>query len=236
LYSNVVNTAFVVLDASYCEFKTETLTNAPVSGACNDPASRANNEKSVTFNILVPAIDLQQGKVAVFPAAQTRFLIGDQLRYRFSIRNAGPSRAEGVTMTDALTVPAGFNITLAAGMPDKINQAAPNAGYTAVAKAVVCTQAGANANVVCLLNPAAPDNYLDAGQEVNCEVAMDMAGTASGPLIFGNAANVCADETNTYETSGKCSADPALAGNNIASVNNVVFPRADLEVVSKTAM
>ena len=236
LYTGVVNTASVVLDLSYCEFKTETVTNALVSGACNDLASRANNEKSVTFDIKVPAIDLQQGKVSVFPAGQTRFLVGDQLRYRFSIRNAGPSRAENVVMTDILTVPTGFTVTLAAAMPDKINLAAPNAGYTAVAKPVVCTQAGADANVICKLDPIVANNYLDAGQEVNFEIALDAAGTATGPVIFGNAANVCADETNTYESSGKCSPDPTLAGNNIASVNNVLFPRADLEVVSKTAV
>lgn len=236
LYAGVVNTAFVTLDSSYCEFKTETATNGSLSAACNDAASTSNNSKSVSFDIKVPAIDLQQGKVAVYPAGQTQFLIGDQLRYRFSVRNAGPSRAEDVIMTDILTVPAGFHISMAAAMPDKLNQAAASSGYALASKAVVCTQASADANVICKLDAVVANSFLDAGQEVNFEIAMDMTGTATGPVTFGNKVFVCADETNVYESSGKCSSDPALAGNNLAAVNNVVFPKADLEVVSKTTV
>ena len=236
LYSNVVNTALVTLDPSYCEFKTEIVSNASVSAACNDAASTSNNSKSVTFDIKVPAIDLQQGKLAVYPGAQTQFLIGDQLRYRFSVRNAGPSRAEDVIMTDILTVPAGFHISMAAAMPDRINLAAPNSGFALINKAVVCTQAAADADVICKLDAVVANSFLDAGQEVNFEIAMDMTGTATGPVTFGNKVFVCADETNTYESSGKCSSDPAIAGNNLAAVNNVVFPKTDLEVVSKTTV
>ncbi len=236
LYSNVVNTAFVSLDPSYCEFKIETSTNGSVSSACNDAASTSNNSKSVTFDIKVPAIDLQQGKVAVYPGAQTQFLIGDQLRYRFSIRNAGPSRAEVVVMTDILTIPAGFHISIAPAMPDKLNLAAASSGYTLASKAVVCTQASADADVICKLDAVDANNFLDAGEEVNFEIAMDMSGTATGPVTFGNKVFVCADETNAYESSGKCSADPSLAGNNLAAVNNVVFPKTDLELVSKTTV
>ncbi len=236
LYSNVVNTAFVTLDPSYCEYKIETITNGSVSAACNDAASTSNNSKSVTFDIKVPAIDLQQGKVAVYPAGQTQFLIGDQLRYRFSVRNAGPSRAEDVIMTDILTVPTGFHIVMAAAMPDKLNLVPASSGYALVSKAVVCTQSAADANVICKLDAVVANSFLDAGQEVNFEIAMDMSGTATGPVTFGNKVFVCADETNVYESSGKCSSDPALAGNNLAAVNNVVFPKADLEVVSKTTV
>ncbi|MFZ6748491.1 SdrD B-like domain-containing protein [Undibacterium sp. Ren11W] len=236
LYSNVVNTAFVTLDPSYCEFKTETATNGSVSAACNDAASTSNNSKSVTFDIKVPAIDLQQGKVAVYPAGQSQFLIGDQLRYRFSVRNAGPSRAEDVIMTDILTVPAGFHVSMAAVMPDRLNLAPASSGYALVSKAVVCTQSAADANVICKLDAVVAKSFLDAGQEVNFEIAMDMSGTATGPVTFGNKVFVCADETNVYESSGKCSSDPALAGNNLGAVNNVVFPKADLEVVSKTTV
>ena len=236
LYSAVENIAYVALAPSLCEFKTEVVSNALVSGACNDAAATSNNSKSVKFDIKVPAIDLQQGKTAVFPAGQSAFLIGDQLRYRFSVRNAGPSRAENVVMTDILTVPPGFNISLAPAMPENINGVAPNSGYTLVPRAIVCSQAAADANVVCKLNADPLQSYLDAGQEVNFEIAMNMTGTSNGPVIFGNKVFVCADETNTYESSGKCSSDPALAGNNLAAVNNVVFPKADLEVVSKTTV
>jgi uncharacterized repeat protein (TIGR01451 family) len=237
LYSNVTNTASVVLDSSYCEFRTETSTTpVSTSASCNDAAAVSNNSKSVAFDVKVPAIDLQQGKVRVLPAGQTSFGIGDQLRYRFSIRNAGPSRAENVVMTDILTVPAGFHLTMASGMPDKINLAAASATYTLDAKAVNCSQSGQDQPIVCQLDSSVANNYLDAGKEVNFEIAMDMIGTATSPIVFGNSAHVCADETNTYESSGKCSSDPAIAGNNLAAVNDVVFPKADLEVISKTAV
>ncbi|GGC88706.1 SdrD B-like domain-containing protein [Undibacterium terreum] len=235
LYSGVTNTATVAIDPSYCEFRTET-TTTPVStsSACNDAAATSNNSKTATFNVKVPAIDLQQGKVRVLPAGQTSFGIGDQLRYRFSIRNAGPSRAEGVIMTDALTIPAGFHVTMAAGMPDKVNTATAGAGYTLDSKAVNCSQSGQDQPLVCQLDAVVANDYLDAGKEVNFEIALDVTGTATTPVVFGNSAHVCADETNTYESSGKCSPDPAIAGNNLAAVNDVVFPKADLEVISKT--
>lgn len=237
LYPNATNTASVKLGVGMCEYRTETST-LPVttSIACNDAAATSNNNKVVTFDIKVPAIDLQQGKVAVFPAGQTQFLIGDQLRYRFSVRNAGPSRAENIVLNDILAVASGFHVSMAAGMPANINGAAANSGYALVAKAVSCSQAGADDNVVCRLNADPAQSYLDAGQEVNFEVAMDMTGTANGPVVFGNKVYACADETNVYESSGKCSSDPAVAGNNLAAVNSVVFPKTDLEVVSKTAV
>ncbi|WP_394781228.1 SdrD B-like domain-containing protein [Undibacterium sp.] len=235
LYTGATNTASVVLDPSYCEFRTETVTTpVSTSSACNDAAATSNNSKTATFDIKVPAIDLQQGKVRVLPSGQTSFAIGDQLRYRFSIRNAGPSRAEGIIMTDVLTIPAGFHLAMASAMPDKINAAAASAGFTLDTKAVACTQAGQDQAVTCQLDASLANDFLDAGKEVNFEIAMDMTGTSVSPIVFGNAAHVCADETNTYESSGKCSADPAIAGNNLAAVNDVIFPKTDLEVVSKT--
>ncbi len=225
LYSQVANTARVELDPSYCEFI--------AGGTCDDAASKANNSKEVKFDVQAPAIDLQQGKVRVLPAGQTAFLLGDPLRYRFSIRNAGPSRAEDIVMTDILTVPAGFQLELGANVPQNVNAATASAGYSLVPKAVTCTQAGPNQNVICKLDPAVANNFLDANQEVNFELALTMVGTSNVPAAFGNAAYVCADETNVYESSGKCSPDSAIAGNNLAAVNDVVFPKADLEVVEK---
>lgn len=231
LYFSVPNTARVTLGGGMCEFRTETSTlPASVSASCGDAAATSNNEKTINFDVKVPAIDLQQGKVPVYPAGQTQFLIGDQLRYRFSVRNFGPSRAENIVMNDILAVAPGFQVAMAAAMPANINGVPASTGYTPVSKAVSCTQAGPNANVVCNID------HLDAGQEVNFEVAMDMTGIASGPVVFGNKVYVCADETNVYESSGKCSDDPAEAGNNLAAVNDVVFPKTDLEVVSKTAV
>src|SRR5690606_29388711 len=192
LYSGATNTAHVTLGGGMCEFKTETSTNGSVSATCNDAAATSNNQKTATFDVKVPSIDLQQGKVPVYPAGQTRFLIGDQLRYRFSVRNFGPSRAENIVMNDILAVAPGFDVAMVAGMPANINGAPASAGYTLAPKTVSCTQSAPDANVVCSID------HLDAGQEVNFEIAMEMTGTASGPVAFGNRVYVCADETNVY--------------------------------------
>jgi len=239
LYADVTNTARVYLD-NMCEYRTETGNGtgggANDSTACNDgtygdglPGARGNNEKSAVFDVTVPSFDLQQGKVPVFPAGQSEFRAGDDLRYRFSVRNAGPSIAENIEMTDALTVPAGFTLALQ-GTPQNMNAGAASAGYTLVSKTVACTQASANADTVCTFDT------LDVNEEVNFELVFQPTGASAVPVIFGNAVHVCADETNSYESSGKCTADPLQAGNNLAAINNVLFPSTDLEVVSKTAM
>ncbi|MDO5609257.1 MAG: SdrD B-like domain-containing protein, partial [Pseudomonadota bacterium] len=236
VYSGVVNTASVEVDPAHCEYRVETST-APiqVSTACNDVAAVSNNQHSATFDVTVPEIDLQQGKEAVYPAGQTAFRFGDRLRYRFNIRNEGPSRAEGIVMTDVLDpIPAGFTIALDS-VPLNINGTPAAPGFALVPRQVTCSQpGGANTNIVCQLDPGAANNWLDARQEVNFELELTLTGNASGAVLFGNRAYVCADESAVYESSGSCSPDPALAGNNIAAVNDVIFVAADLELVSKT--
>lgn len=243
LYSNVPNTARVVLGtggvegAGYCEYRIEDYTTPVLaSAACNDVNSHSNNEKTVRFDVQVPAIDLQQQKVAVFPAGQTQFALGDTLRYRFSVRNAGPSRAEEIVMTDILDpIPAGFTFALTTGTPLNVNGGTPDSGYSFVARNISCSQpGGANTNIVCQLDPVPANSWLDANQMVRFELELTMTGTATGPMTFGNRAYVCADETNVYESAGKCDPDPAQAANNMASVLNVLFPPADLSVSKAT--
>ncbi len=225
LYENVTNTAHVHLD-NMCEYRADGVAN---STSCGDANALANNTASAVFDVTVPSFDLQQTKVPVFPGGQSEFRAGDDLRYRFSIRNAGPSIAENIEMTDALTVPAGFTLALQ-GTPQNMNAGAASAGYTLVGKAVTCTQATPSADTVCSFGT------LDVNEEVNFELVFHPTGASAVPVIFGNAVHVCADETNSYESSGKCTSDPLQAGNNLAAINNVLFPSTDLEVVSKTAM
>ncbi|MBD9370835.1 SdrD B-like domain-containing protein [Xanthomonas sp. XNM01] len=231
LYSGVSNVARVELGGGLCEWRTD---GTPVSAACGDARALSNNADDANFDVKVPAIDLQQSKIRVLPAGQTRFQMGDALRYRFGIRNAGPSRAERVVMTDVLEpLPAGFSFALAAG-PENYNQGTSSGGFSFVNRAVTCTQASQNANIVCQLAPAVADSYLDAGEEINFELVLSMTGTATGPVLFGNRAYVCADETNTYESAGRCSDDAAVAANNLASVNDLIMPVADLAVSKNT--
>ena len=88
-----------------------------------------------------------------------------------------------------------------------------------------------------LISGIPADNFMDAGREVSFELAFNMfPAIATAAVQFSNAALVCADETQVYESSGACNPDPAAAGNNIASTNDIVFPKTDLEIVSKTTV
>jgi len=234
VYPNQSNTARVDIPVGSCEFKTETSSNASVSTACNDAASTSNNAHSVNFDVLVPQIDVQQRKTRVLPAGQTSFGLGQPLRYRFRLQNNGPSRAEGVTMTDQLTVPAGF--TLASPQVFNVNGAAAESGYqldNSKTGSVSCSQSAANANLVCTLAPTAAASFLDAGREVNFEVELTQTGTALLPVSFGNEALLCADESANYESAGACARNVAN-NNNVAAVNDVIFPRTDLALTKTT--
>jgi uncharacterized repeat protein (TIGR01451 family) len=234
VYTSQTNTARVDIPDSTCEWKTETSSNGNVSTACNDAASTSNNSRSVTFDVQVPLIDLQQRKTRVLPAGQTSFGVGQPLRYRFRIQNNGPSRAEGVVMNDLMTVPAGF--TLASPQVFNVNGVAAEAGYALDASksaSVSCSQAGANANLVCVLSGTPASNFLDAGGEVNFEVELAQTGNSVIPVSFRNEALVCGDETVAYESSGACDR-AAPNNNNIASVNDTIFPRTDLSIAKTT--
>ncbi len=247
VYTGQTNTATVTLSGGACEYKTETVTNASVSAACNDAASTSNNSKTATFNVQVPAIDMKQRKERLLPVGQTAFGLGDQLHYRFRVQANGPSRAENVVMTDRLVVPGGYSVEVdgVGAFPRTvtalaINGTAAEAGYTldaAKAGTVQCTQSAPNADVVCNLSSVLANNFLDPAKEVNFELLFNMTPTtATTPVSFGNRAFVCADETAAYESSGACSDVPATAGNNLAAVNDTVFPKNDLEVISKTTI
>lgn len=248
VYTNQTNTATVALTGGSCEYKTETTTNALLSAACNDANATSNNSKTATFNVQVPAIDMKQRKERILPVGQTSFGLGDKLRYRFRVQANGPSRAEGIVMTDRLVIPPGsyaVEMDGAGGFPRTImamaiNASAAESGYTldaTKAGTVQCTQTAANADVICNLSTVAANNIMDAGKEVNFELLFNMTPTtATAPVTFGNRAFICADETAAYESSGACSDVAGTAGNNLASVNDTVFPKNDLEVISKTTI
>ncbi|MEN9627319.1 MAG: hypothetical protein RJA10_546, partial [Pseudomonadota bacterium] len=233
VFPGQVNTARVDLADTRCEFKIETVTNAGVSASCNDAPSTSNNTQSVTFDVQVPQIDLQQRKERRVPVGQSSFGVGQPLRYFFRLQNNAQSRAEGVVMTDQLTVPAGF--TLASPTLLNVNAAAAEAGFTLDATktaTVSCSQAAANADLVCQLSSTPADNFLDPAREVNFEVEFVQTGTSVIPVSFRNEALACADETLGYELSGAC--NRVLPNNNVASVNDTVFPRTDLSVAKTT--
>ena len=225
------NTATVALDpARNCEFRLRL--PGDFSGACNDAAALSNNEGRVAAEFKVPLVDLAQKKTRVLPPGQPAFGSGDTLRYRFRAQAGGLSRAEGVRVTDRLAVPAGYALSLVGVAA--VNSVAAESGFTLdttkSAATVACTQAAANADVACTLASGA-DNFLDPSTEVNFDLTFALAGPPA-VVTVGNTALVCSDESLLgYESSGSCVFTPsASAGNNIASVNDVIFPKTDLAI------
>lgn len=244
VYLQASNSAVLTLDPSLCEFKTETSTNPQVSGSCGDVAATSNNTASATFDIKAPVVDLVQKKVP-WPSG-TKFRLGDNLRYKFTVSNDGTSRAEEVMMYDVLSpIPAGYTIQLLS--PGVV--ANPEFGGNATPRVVQCTQpTGPNGRVECELGGSAADNWLDRGQSVSFVLEFAMVGpvSANGPLTFGDAALACANE-NAYELQGACDAagfnrtnfenksfDIAKAGNNLVSIPTTVFPPVDLAIDKTT--
>ncbi len=248
VYTGETVTASVVMNAADCEWRVESST-APVStsAACNDAAATSNNSRTTTFDVTVPVIDLVQRKLQVFPGSQTAFGFGDALAYRLRIQNAGPSRAEGVQVVDRISLPTG--VTVASIAVSSINGVAADPGYTLDASktSVSCsvtpgvpsvptpdsTLPGAAGDVVCVLDPVSANRFLGANREVNFLLSFTLNNSLTNKYIAGNRAAACADETQSYEPTGKCSFETSganNAGNNIAVVSDVVYPKTDLAI------
>ncbi|KRG63204.1 hypothetical protein ABB26_13070 [Stenotrophomonas humi] len=227
VYPSVTNQASVASLGAVCQWLPGSSTS------CDDAASNSNNSADVTFEVRVPTIDLQQKKTQVYPNGRSKFVMGDQLRYRLSAFNLGPSQAENVEVRDRITAPAGFTATF--DRIENVNTRPAVSGYAYKPDTdVSCTQQGAE--LVCVLNSVQALNRLDKEHMVEFEVLFTVTGDSSLPVLFNNIAYVCGDETTNYESQGKCSFDPNDAGNNLEQVNDVIFPSADLEVVSKTTV
>jgi uncharacterized repeat protein (TIGR01451 family) len=231
LYRDVSNTATVSLGANLCEYRTND--SARNSTACRDEKSRSNNSDDVTFNVTVPKIDLEQDKQRVDASGNpvdpgVKHKPGERARYRFTVKNFGPSRAESVEMTDFLVpLPADFDFSLAT-----VKQVS--------GEPASCSQSGgANGNIVCHFGTAGKaGSIFEPGDEsvfiLDLTVLDKRSVSNTGTVDFGNRAYVCADESVTYETAGVCSSDPTLAGNNLESVRHLITPVADLGVSKRT--
>ena len=243
LYTGLKNTATVLLDDAYCEYRVD----GQASGACNDPSAVSNNDKTATFDVSVPRIDLEQGKVAIdpsgnpYPAGKARFNLGDTLRYRFTTTNHGPSQAVGVQMRDQLELPAHFtvdNVTVVSSqLPD-------GAGAVNCAVATGPTSDPAlvdgKPEIRCHMGNTLAGSILEASQSLSFDLALTLkdnrpAGDV-GAVSFGNTAIACSDESMTYETNGKCSFAAGEAGNNRAGLSHLVTPKSDLGVTKTTVL
>ncbi|GGC05690.1 hypothetical protein GCM10007205_13540 [Oxalicibacterium flavum] len=215
------NTASV--STSSCE-----MANASAIACASEPADEAirNNTRTVEFEVVAPQVDTLVKKNNV----DDLIAYGDRLRYLIRAQNKGPSRAEGIVLTDVLTAAPGFAMQFVA--VSGVNAAAAEANFTldeSKDATVTCMQAAANANVVCRLSNVAADNYLDANSEVNFVVeftALSQSGTPpTGPTSFGNTITITPDEYGNYEPD---------KGNNAASANSTVLPATDLGVIKET--
>ncbi|NLB59306.1 MAG: hypothetical protein GX805_12725, partial [Gammaproteobacteria bacterium] len=241
------------------------------STACHDgvlgsggAGALGNNQASVAFDVALPRFDLQQAKERLQGRpGDPPVLAGQTLKYRFGVFNRGPSRAEGVELVDVVTLPAGgFGIAIV-GAAQEVNAVNMAPGSTAAARfngSVSCAMEPApgstpeNVKLMrCRLHPDAAQSYLDGGESVSFVIefqAQPPAGQAWGDfstaLTVSNAAYVCGDESNVYESDGECvhtrpgfpnlpESELVDAANNRAGVSNTVMPVTDLAVSSKTA-
>lgn len=232
LYTGATNKATVLLDDAFCEYRVD----GSVSGACNDSNSTSNNDKTATFNVQVPRIDLEQGKLAIdqngtpYPVGKARFNLGDTLRYRFTTTNFGPSQAVGVQMRDKLDLPPNFTL-------DTMTVVASQMPGSATLSCQRSTVDG-NLEIQCHMGAELSESILEAGQSMIFDLALTLRDNRPvgdvGAVSFGNTAIACSDESMTYETNGKCSFDATVAGNNIAGLSHLVTPQSDLGVTKTT--
>jgi large repetitive protein len=234
VYPNEINTATVTLSGGLCEFKEETTSNALLSTTCNDANSISNNQSSVTYDIKVPAIDLQTAKSRISPPGG-RYAAGDTLRYLIRMQNVGPSRAENVELVDYLSVPPGF--TVAATTATLVNNAAADTGFTldTSKNSTVNCSISTTTSLRCLLSTIPADNFLNNGSEVNFVLEVAYTGPAPiAPVTFQNQVVICAAESALYETRGNCTTATQVVNpgdnNNTASANDTVFPKVDLGI------
>lgn len=243
IYPNARNTAYVQPQGGICQWRQG---GSTPSAACDDAGAASNDSDTVPFQIVVPEIDLIQGKTQIYPkknpadpspnaARWTEFAIGEELRYRLTVQNTGYSRAEKVKVLDRINVPAPLQAVFS--RVENINAAgsAPGGSMLKPTSSVVCTSS--NGDLACVLEGDADRSFLDYGEAVTFEVVFTVTGTSSRPVVFENAGAACADETLNYEKNGRC--DLVASGtenNNLSKVNDVVYPVADLKVVSKTTV
>ena len=195
-------------------------------------ADLANNQKSLTYDILAPQLDL--GITNVEPdATYDPRAFGDDLVYDLHVSNFGPaSRATNVVVSDTFSPPSGYTYTFDGF---EINPAGATAsGGTSLAPAPNGACAFAAGTVTCKIDAtASATNYLDKLKQVIFRVKFKPSGTTpTGSLTFTNNAQVVSNEQPTTTSSV---ADSNLA-NNKASQNTTVLPATDLEVVSKTPL
>ncbi len=243
IYPNARNTAHVEPQGGICQWRQG---GSTPSTACDDAGATSNDSDTVPFQIIVPEIDLIQGKTQIYPKKNpadpspnaerwTEFAIGEELRYRLTVQNTGYSRAEKVKVLDRINVPAPLQAVFS--RVENINAAgsAPGGSMLKPTSSVVCMSS--NGDLSCVLEGDADRSFLDHGEAVTFEVVFTVTGTSSRPVIFENAGAACADETLNYEKNGTCDlVASGLENNNLSKVNDVAYPVADLKVVSKTTV
>ncbi len=234
LYTGLQNKASVLLDDALCEYRVE----GSISGACNDSNASSNNDKTATFNVSVPRIDLEQAKVAIdalgnpYPSGKARFNLGDTLRYRFTTTNHGPSQAVSVLVRDLLELPPNFTVA---------SMVVENAAVPGSAP-LKCAQVDVNGakEIQCHMGNTVVDSILEANQTLSFDLALTLNDNRPandvGAVSFGNVALACSDESTTYETNGKCSFVASEAGNNRAGLSHLVTPLSDLGVTKTTVL
>ncbi len=198
-------------------------TNTATIATTTVESNAGNNSGAVTHNVNQPALDIRVTKVE--PAAGDPLIFGSNIVYLITLRNNGPSRATDVRMIDTPTGPAGYTMSPSTAVVEV-------AGTNAPARAPVCFLNDPAANQIrCIADNNLPDNYLDAGEQIQYRVTFTSAGAdPAGPLTYNDDAVSSSAETRinpAYDTDTL---------NNSEGESTTVVPRTDLEVLSKSTV
>lgn len=191
LLVGAANAQTVVITAAVAPTATGVLSNTATVTATGD--TNAANNTSTISTTLTPVADLGVTKSASAAAANP----GDQLTYTIVVTNAGPSVAQGVTMTDVL--PAGVTFVSGTG---------PN-GTT-------LTAAGQTVNVtIGTMDPAATQTYT-----IIAQVNPNFEGVLSNVVTVATTTN---EGTNALPNTATVNTQSTIPDTNTARLSGRVF-------------
>jgi uncharacterized repeat protein (TIGR01451 family) len=183
---------------------------ATVTGV-NEPLVNTGNDAATECTSVARQVDLQVAKTeSADPVVAGSG--ADNLTYVVTVANAGPSDASGVTLSEALTLPAG--VTLSSVTPSQGSFASPTWTVGSLAS-------GANATltVVLTVGPSAA-----AGTDVVCDTAT-VTGANETLIATGDDADTeCTSVVRQVDlqVSKSESADPVVAGSGVGNLTYVV--------------
>jgi uncharacterized repeat protein (TIGR01451 family) len=174
------------------------LTSTATAATSTFESSSANNQNSAAPSVTPARVDLITvvDQPANTPTVKYDPLAyeADTLLYDVNVRNAGPSRATGVTFDFTLAPAAGHTGVLQGFDASDINPANARTPGNRAAPSATCALVSGNL-YRCTISPVADDNFLDPGQSVTLRLRFTTGGAPiSSAITFNSSATASALE------------------------------------------